>query len=171
MAKSSSFKRLLLMILVAVTLFMGLALGEDYVRVYFKRGQRQAVITGAADDVGRTVKRYDQLLIKAYAQDKPSLLESVAGDDQVTKVRLYMTDDQTQKQRRLIIELRSLAIDKVVKRKKTATAFTTETWDYHYEDTVTGKAFDQTTESYKVKYNLTKSGSRWFVQSLEPTKI
>lgn len=167
MAKRSSVARLVVMIVVAVGLFMTLALGEDYVREFLARRQNLVVVGGDLAGVGQTVKKYDFLLVKAYAQDKPSLLAPVATEEQVAKVRLYMTYDQVEKKRKMTAELKNLFVEKTEKKGKKATVHSVETWAYRYKDNGTGKTFGRVTGSYKVTYSLVKVEGKWLVENLQ----
>ena len=159
------------MIVIAVVLFMVLALGEDIVGGFLARRQHRAVVTGATTAVGKTIAKYNQILIQAYKQDKPSLLMPVATERQITDVRLYMTYQEIEKKRKLINVLKDLRIDKTKTGKTKATAWTNETWEYYYIDMQTRKEFGRTTESYKVTYQLIKMYDAWQVDRLTAKKI
>jgi len=171
MAKRSSSFKLIIMIVVAVALFMGLALGEDYARGFITRWQNRGAAATAATAVGKTIEKYNQTLVKAYEQEKPSLLSPVATERQITDVRLYMTYDKVEKKRKMSVELKSLLIDKIKKKGAKATALTTETWVYNFKDLNTGKESGRAVESYRVTYNLKKTGGLWLVDSLKAKKI
>lgn len=158
------------MIVVAVGLFMALALGEDYVRGFLARRQKGPVVSGDLAGVGQTVKRYDFLLVKAYSQDKPSLLAPVATEEQIAKVRLYMTYDQVEKERKMIAELKNLSIEKTEKKGKKATVRSVETWVYYYKDKKSGREFGRTSGTYRVTYNLVNTTGTWLVSGLKATE-
>lgn len=163
--------RLLIMALIAIVVFMGLALGEDYANGILKRWRAGQAAGTQSDKVSKIANRYPSILEKAYDKTSPKLLKSVTTEKQITKVRLYMAYNHWELKKKFVGVLKNQTIDSVKVKGKKATVKVTETWDSHYLVEENGKVVDKTTESYKVDYGLVKKGSKWLVNTVESKKI
>ena len=159
------------MVVIAIVLFMGLALGEDYANGLLRRWRGGQAKATASDDATNVAKKYVQVLPLAYDKTSPKLLENVATEKQITQVRLLMAYNHWELKKKFVGNLKSQAIDKVEVKGKKATVTATEVWDYHYLVEETGKVVDKTTDSYKVSYKLVKQGKEWFIDAIESKDI
>lgn len=164
-------KRLLQMILLAIILFFALVFLEDYLRGVFKSWQTQREKIQNEETVKETVKNYNEILMTVYQRQKADLLREVTTEDELERVRLYLTYNYYEKKQALRSHLNNLEVTTVKLKGRRATVRTKEDWTYRYLDINTQKPTTAEKRArYEVTYSLEKRGKRWLVAKLELLK-
>lgn len=166
-SKRTSPAKLLLAVLIAVIIFVGLALAEDHGRRYLNRRAEAQKTVAERDTAEKAVVSYTQALIKSYDQTSLKLLAKSATDGQISRVRLFMAYNHFELKRKLIAGLKRQDFEGVSVKGRRATVRAAETWGYRYLDEKTGEAVEDSSESLMVTYRLRREKSGWLVDSLE----
>lgn len=121
-------------------------------------------------EVRSVVRRYDTLLAKGFAELDMNALAPVATRDQAY-TEYYQMAAIGESKVRLLATLRSLEFGETsFSSDTTATAVTTEVWDYRQMSTETSALVGtQTGVTYHLSYQLVLQDGRWLVDSVKST--
>lgn len=158
-------------ILITAILFITLAVAENLISEKLSLKPLAQPVASEKIAIRKAVEKYVDTLVKAYWQGTPMPLNEVATENQVRTIRLNMAWNHFEKKQKLLPNLHSLHISKVVTTgKKQAEVYTDEDWSYRYIEEATSKTAFQTRERYQVRYQLVKSSGEWLVDSAKVLK-
>jgi hypothetical protein len=125
-----------------------------------------AACPGPKSELGRTVREYDDALVRAFATSDPSRLASVAAAKEADRVRI-LVDLKTNA--RLVLEsrLESFEVTRAEATGDTGTVETRERWRYHDRPLQLGAPpAPEITALMAMRYSLVREGGRWKVASV-----
>ncbi len=169
--KNRSLRKLLLMMIIAIIIFFVLVFVEDYSKKVTAgiTANRQKVKTEAG--LKSKIEKYNDALIKAYKNNSSDLMKDLTTEDELERVRLYMTYNYFEKSRKLNTKLVDLSFKDINVKEEEATIETEEEWTYFYTDVETENKLSEKKEIYyRAKYTLIKQDDNWLIDSISIEK-
>ena len=167
--KRTGGSRLLRLVVLALVLFIALALGEEEVQEWFAdRGERAATVR-TKESVGDVVKRYNEKIIIAHDQSNPTVMTDMVTPAELRRIDTYITYNNYEKNQTLSNKLLKIKIVSVALgvEQESARVKTEETWSYRYIDKKTKRAGKSETVRYKATYVVEKQAGRWLVDEVK----
>lgn len=158
--------RLTRMVLLAVVLFVGLALAEDNVEKYLRAREKRDQGVRVREEITLLVKKYNRTLVLAYDSNNPTAMTKLVTPDELRRIDTYIVYNHYERVQALKTDLLDIQIKsvKLAKKNKRAKVRTSEKWTYWYVDRKTKKLVNPRKHvQYTVTYGVEKNGGRWRV--------
>ncbi len=167
--KRTGANRLFRLVVLALALFIALALGEGNVQELLADRAERAAIAKAKEAVGEVVKQYNEKIIIAHDQNNPAVMTDMVTPAELRRIDTYITynnyeKNQTLSNRLLKIKIVSVALGA---EQESARVKTKETWSYRYIDKKTKRAGKSETVRYKATYVVEKQAGQWLVDEVK----
>jgi hypothetical protein len=125
-----------------------------------------AACQGASAEASRTVREYDDLLVRAYAGSNASPLARLARAKELGRVQVLI-DLKTAGKLVLESRIESFEVTSASANGNTATVETRERWRYHDRHLEPGKPpGPEFVADMRMRYELAREGGGWVVQSV-----
>jgi hypothetical protein len=121
------------------------------------------------EQVLKTVKKYNSMLIRTYMEANIDLMQYVTTDNQLNKIRPTVLALRA-KNNLMMADQKKFEVKKVSVRGKKAVVETEEEWLYWWQHKDTREITEpMKVTKYSIRYNLVNEDGTWKVDGLETT--